>query len=110
MSKVLGVGVLLAGVAGLGWWGTSQHAHHIESQILTATGSAITGFTHGPTASISGRDIELHGLVDSAEEREALRAAAASVPGHRTVRDLTELLPAANPSPPSSKKPQAVPA
>lgn len=97
MSKVLGVGVLLAGVAGLGWWGTSQHAHRIESQILTATGSAITGFTHGPTASISGRDIELHGLVDSAEEREALRAAAASVPGHRTVRDLTELLPAAKP-------------
>ena len=97
MSKVLGVGVLLAGVAGLGWWGTSQHAHRIESQILTAASSAITGFTHGPTAIISGRDIELHGLVNSREEREALLAAAASVPGHRTVRDLTEVLPAAKP-------------
>ncbi|MBL8562390.1 MAG: OmpA family protein [Gemmobacter sp.] len=97
MSKVLGVGVLLAGVAALGWWGTSQHAHRIEQQIVTATGSAVTGFTHGPTAIISGRDIELHGLVDSAEERAALLAAAETVPGHRSIRDLTELLPAAKP-------------
>lgn len=97
MSKRLGVGVLLAGVAGLGWWGSTQHAPRIEQIITTGAATVAQGFTHAPTATIAGRDIELRGLVDSAEERALLLAAADAVPGRRTVRDLTELLPVAKP-------------
>ena len=97
MRKNLGLGVLLAGVAGLGWWGTTHEAHRMETAIATAAAALNAGATHEVTAVISGRDIEVTGLADTEAERASLMAAYEAVPGRRVVRDSLRVLAPATP-------------
>ena len=97
MRKPLGIGVLLAGVAGLGWWGTTHQAHRMEDAIVAAATTISAGATHPITATISGRDIQVSGLADSAAERDLLLAAFDAVPGRRVVRDDLQILAPAKP-------------
>ncbi|WP_149141337.1 OmpA family protein [Gemmobacter caeruleus] len=95
MRKTLGWSVLLGGVALLGWWGSSHDAPRMERAIAAAAEGIGAGSVHGVTATVRGRDIEIAGLADSAEEKALLIAAYDAVPGRRVLRDdLTILTPA----------------
>lgn len=95
MRAVLGASVLLAGIVLPGWWATTHQAKMMET-VISGDATALTANTvHRVTTRVSGRDIELHGLVDTAAEGEALVAALNKIPGRRVVRaDLTVLAPA----------------
>jgi OOP family OmpA-OmpF porin len=67
---------------------------------ITARAVAATGAVaplHGPTVTVSGRDIRIGGLADSAAEREALLAALHEVEGRRVVVDDLRLIPVGAP-------------
>lgn len=97
MRKGLGLGVLLAGVAGLGWWGTTHEAVRMENRIGTEAAPIAESSVHGVTATISGRDIQVSGLADNEVERAALIKAYEALPGRRVVRDDLTVLAAAKP-------------
>jgi OOP family OmpA-OmpF porin len=98
MRKVLGSGVLVLGTVALGLWARADHAARMEAAVEQATAIALAASVHGVGASVSGRDITLTGLADTAAERAALLAAAQAVPGRRIVNaDGLAVLPAAVP-------------
>ncbi len=97
MRSLLGIVVLIAGVAGLGLWGRSHQAHQIERTISTAATAAAAGAVHGVTTRVSGRDITVTGLADTEAEKQTILAALNAVEGRRVVNDLLTVLPVASP-------------
>lgn len=92
MSKALGIGVLVVGLVGLGWWGQTHQAPRIEHKVRQLAEGAVSGSVHGASVAVSGRDIHLTGTADSTAEAEALVAALVALPARRVVTtDLTVL-------------------
>lgn len=98
MRGLLGGLVLVAGVGGLGWYGSSNTAKDIETGIDAAAQDIVAQAPFGVTADVSGRDIHVRGTVADAAEAEALLAALNDVDGRRVVRmDDLAFLPRAEP-------------
>ncbi|MEP5153701.1 OmpA family protein [Planktotalea sp.] len=97
MRKLLGGIVLVAGVAGLGYWGSKNHALDMQSAITERAVTATANSVHGVQTQINGRDIRVTGLADSEAERDSLLGALNDVKGRRVVRDDLEVLPTADP-------------
>lgn len=97
MRKVLGGIVLIAGVAGLGYWGAKDHALDMQNAIDARASAAVQGAVHSVTTQTIGRDIRISGIADSEAERERLIAALNDVEGRRVVQDDLEILPVADP-------------
>lgn len=97
MSKALGVTVLALGVGVLGWWGSTHNAHRIEHFITKEAEAAVQGSVHGAQTRVSGRDIELSGVIDGTEEEARLLAALDGVPGRRLVTSQATVLPVVAP-------------
>lgn len=97
MRGFLGVVVLVAGVAGLGFWGRSHQAPQIEYTIAEGARAAVAGSIHRIDLGVSGRDITVSGIADTEAERDSLIAALNAVDGRRVVNDALTVLPVASP-------------
>jgi len=97
MRKLLGAAVFVLGLGGLGWWAQGHNAHRIEHFITDHAAKAVASSVHGVTSTVSGRDIHLSGIADSAAEKAALLEAANKVPGRRVVTEDLTVLPTAAP-------------
>lgn len=97
MRKLLGGVVLVAGVAGLGYWGARDHALDMQQAIGAAAQTATSTAVHQVTTEVIGRDIRVTGLADSEAERTALIDALNAVEGRRVVIDELDVLPVADP-------------
>lgn len=89
--------MLVLGVAALGWYGSKHHAKRIERTITDGANGAVAGSVHGVKTSVSGRDIEVSGIADSAEERDSILGILDTVMGRRVVRDKMTVLASASP-------------
>ena len=98
MRKLLGSLLLIAGVGGLGYVGTTQNAPHIQAAIAADAQAAGQSGVHGLQTQVWGRDVVVTGLVSDQTELAALRATFESIDGVRVV-DLSgvETLPIADP-------------
>ncbi|GKY86952.1 OmpA family protein [Sinisalibacter aestuarii] len=85
MSKALGALVLVAGIAGLGYWGAQSHAVSMQARIATAAQQAVTGTVHPMAVRVSGRDITLTGLADTRTELDRVIAGLDAIRGRRVV-------------------------
>lgn len=97
MRGLLGGVVLVAGLAGLGFWAKDHQAPRIESRIAAAASAAILPTTHEVTTRVSGRDIAVTGTADTEAERDRILTALDAVPGRRRVSDGLSVLPTAHP-------------
>lgn len=97
MRKALGVLVLVLGVAALGWYGAKHNAKRIEHTVADGASGAVAGSVHGVKTSVSGRDIEVSGVADSAGERDDILGILDTVMGRRVVRDRMTVLASASP-------------
>lgn len=98
MRKALGWGLLAAGTVVLGIWARADHAPRIEAAVAAGATQVVAGAVHAVRADVSGRDITLSGLADTATERDTLIAGAEAVPGRRVVNaSALEVLPTAQP-------------
>ena len=97
MRKALGVLVLVLGVAALGWYGAKHNAKRIERTVTDGASGAVAGSVHGVKTVVSGRDIEVSGVADSAEERDGILGILDTVVGRRVVRDKMTVLASASP-------------
>jgi OOP family OmpA-OmpF porin len=85
MKLGTGLGLLALGVAGLGFWANFHHAKTIEAQVSAASTVILAPSVHGATAQVMGRDINVMGIIDGPDERDALLASLGAVPGRRVV-------------------------
>lgn len=97
MRKVLGLAVLVLGVAGVGYYAQGKTAVEIENGIAAGSLAAVAASIHAVVPEVSGRDIRVTGLADSEAERDALLAAVNAVQGVRVVADAMTVLPVARP-------------
>lgn len=97
MRKVLGILVLIVGVAALCWYGAKHHAKRIEQAVTDGANGAVAGSVHGVKPDVAGRDIEVSGLANSAKERDRILQTLGIVKGRRVVRDKMKLLASASP-------------
>lgn len=97
MRRVLGGVVFVAGVGGLGWFASTNHAARMEDAISDAADAIVADSLHGLTADVSGRDITVSGISESAEF-DALVAEFDGIDGRRVVNtDAVTLLPVVSP-------------
>lgn len=89
--------MLVLGVAALGWYGAKHNAKRIERTVTDGASGAVAGSVHGVETSVSGRDIEVSGLADSAAERDGILGILDTVMGRRVVRDKMTVLASASP-------------
>lgn len=92
MRKTLGIGVLLAGIAGLGIWGAGHQARTVEETLSLAATQTAGRATHAIEATVSGRDILLRGNADNEAEHRELIAAFDAIEGYRVIRDELDVL------------------
>jgi len=92
VRKVLGILVLVLGVAALWWYGAKHHAKRIEQTVTDGANGAVAASIHGVETSVSGRDIEVSGLADSKAERSKILETLGIVQGRRVVRDNMKVL------------------
>lgn len=92
VRKVLGILVLVLGVAALCWYGAKHHAKRIEQTVADGANGAVAASVHGLTTTVAGRDIEVNGLADSAAERKRILETLDIVQGRRVVRDKIKVL------------------
>jgi OOP family OmpA-OmpF porin len=85
MSKGLGVLVLVAGVAGLGYWGAKVQAVSMEEQIGAEAVGVIAGTVHPMQVAVSGRDISVNGIADTQAESDAIVSGLDAIDGRRVV-------------------------
>lgn len=97
MRRLLGIAVLVAGIAALGLWAQSHQARQIEAGIARAAAEVVAATAHGASVGVSGRDITISGLADTETERAGLIAALNAIPGRRVVNDRLQILPVADP-------------
>jgi OOP family OmpA-OmpF porin len=93
LRKALGVLALILGVPALCWYAAGHNGREMQ-QTVTQGASAAAGRAK---TWVSGRDIEVSGVVSSAAERDAILGALDKVEGRRVVRDKIEILPVASP-------------
>ena len=97
MRKVLGGVLLCAGVGGLGWFASSNHAARMEASITQAAADVAAQAVHGVTATVSGRDIKVSGVSEAAEIDD-LMAQFDTIAGRRIVdQDELDLLTVVDP-------------
>lgn len=92
MRKAVGIGVLICGVAVLGWWAQGHDAPRMQHLISEKAAQVVAGSVHGATVAVSGRDIQLSGIVDGPDEQASLLAALDAVPGRRLVMQDVQVL------------------
>lgn len=97
--RIIGLAVWVLGTAGLGIWGSLVSAPQIEHQIRNA---AMAALTHAAPEddlqlTVSGRDIDVSGLVTSEAGAFGVMAALDAVAGRRTVRSTMQDLAIAAP-------------
>ncbi len=97
VRKTLGIGVLVIGVAALGFWARAHQAPRIEKLLTEDAASVVAGSVHGVATAVSGRDVRVSGIADSAKERDSLLAALNGIEGRRVVTDEMTVLDAASP-------------
>lgn len=97
--SVIGLGVLVIGIAALGLWGTWVFAPQIEGKLRSAAETALTdlGAQSDVTLTVSGRDIAVTGLALNTGGAAAVVAALNDVAGRRVVRADLQDLPVAAP-------------
>lgn len=93
------VGVYIAAMGALGYDLHANVAGGIEERLTGEVGTILpNGTRHGANVSVSGRDIEVTGLLHDLRERDALASALSNIDGQRDVRmGGVELLPVATP-------------
>jgi OOP family OmpA-OmpF porin len=98
MRIILGLVVLVAGLAGLAWWGAGHQATTIEDEVRAGAEGVVTGAIHPMSVTVSGRDITLEGTADTARELSEILATLDMVEGRRVVHaESVEVLPVAAP-------------
>ncbi len=97
VRKLLGGVVLVAGVLGLGWYGSANNARVMEAEVTAGAAKAAQGTIHAITTTVSGRDILVSGIANDEAERDAILATMHDVNGRRVVRDALEVLDKAQP-------------
>ncbi|WP_292023658.1 OmpA family protein [Maritimibacter sp. UBA3975] len=98
MRIILGPVVLVAGIAGLAWWGADNEAQTIESEVRASAEGVVTGAIHPMNVTVSGRDITLTGTADTEDELTDIVTSLDRVEGRRVVRaDGVDVLPVAAP-------------
>lgn len=97
MSKKIGLMLLLAGVAVLGFWGTWHQGPRMEAQVRAGASTIAPQAKHDVSITVSGRDITLTGLADTDTEAASLTALANQIVGRRVVRSDLTVLPIAAP-------------
>lgn len=95
MRKLIGSVVLIAGVGGLGYLGTTQHANRMQAAILT---DALAVTPQTLQIKVAGRDVAVAGVVADQTERAAVKSILEGIEGVRVV-DVSGLdtLPVADP-------------
>jgi len=93
MSEYLGIGVLVAGITALGYWGSQTHAIRIEDSIREASSVAAVSAVHPLTTRVTGRDIRISGYVDDDAARRRILDVLDKVEGRRVVVDGLIVLP-----------------
>ncbi|MEM1238048.1 MAG: hypothetical protein AAGI10_13850, partial [Pseudomonadota bacterium] len=96
MRRLFGIAALASGLVALGWYVTQFSAASIEREVASAAAEVVEGYK-SVDATVSGRDITLTGIVAGEEKHAALLAAVEAIPGHRVIRDETEVLAAISP-------------
>ncbi len=92
MSKGLGIGVLVVGLIGLGWWAHGHNGHRMEGKVRQLAEEAVAGSIHGMTTMVSGRDIHLSGIANGQDEADTVLQRLNDLPARRKVTsDLTVL-------------------
>ncbi|NSX53411.1 OmpA family protein [Parasulfitobacter algicola] len=94
MRRIFGAAIFVIGIIGLGSWATIKHAPFIEAKIAVraANNFAILDATHDLITSVSGRDVRVTGLANSAEEKALILADIDQVRGRRAIIDEIEVL------------------
>lgn len=97
MRKLLGGLVLVAGVGGLGWYGSSNNAKTMQAEVTSGAQAATQGTIHAVNTRVSGRDIIVSGIANDKGERDLILSAMNDVNGRRVVRDELRVLDTASP-------------
>lgn len=97
MRKILGIGILVLGVGVLGWWAKGHDALRMQQVVTDRAAEVVAGSIHGATTTVSGRDIQLGGILNGPEEQTALMEALQAVPGRRVVTSDAKVLDTASP-------------
>lgn len=97
MRKGLGIGVLVLGVAALGFWGRGHNGPRMQDRVMEGAEQVLAGSVHGLTAAVSGRDITVSGIADGRAEHDAMLDALDNVRGRRVVVDDMKVLDVAAP-------------
>lgn len=87
------------GLIGLGYWSYTDHADRMEQQVTADVASLMpNGTRHGANIAVSGRDIEVSGVLHDQAEQEKIYDMLNAIDGRRVVRmDDIELLPVGAP-------------
>lgn len=97
MRTLLGVLVLVLGTGGLGLWANGTNAPRIEKFVADHADRSLGETVHPLVLSVSGRDIQVSGIADSADEKSAILARLDKVEGRRIVTDDLTVLARATP-------------
>ncbi len=97
MRKLLGGLVLVAGVGGLGWYGSSNNAKTMQAEITDAAAANAQTAIHAVNTRVSGRDIIVSGIANDEGERDLILSAMNEINGRRVVRDELRVLDTASP-------------
>lgn len=98
MRRMLGGLVFVAGVAGLGYWGSESHAPKMEAAIGEVAKAAVGDMVHPLDVTVQGRDITVSGLADTEAELIGIETALNGVVGRRVVNlDGVKVLPKVEP-------------
>ncbi|MEP5761220.1 MAG: OmpA family protein [Litoreibacter sp.] len=97
MRKILGGVILVAGVGGLGWYGSANNAKTMQAEVTSGAATAIQGTIHPLSTSVSGRDILVSGVANGEADREQILEKLHAVNGRRVVHDELRVLDTASP-------------
>ena len=97
MRKLLIGAVVAVCAGGLGLWVSNNNARALSASVDEQAQSIVAGAMHQVEAVVSGRDIQVTGLVDSEAERDALLGALGEIESLGNIEQSLEILPTAKP-------------
>ncbi len=97
MRKLLGGALLVIGVGLLGWYGKSNNAVTMQTEVTEGALAAASGTVHPISTTVSGRDITITGIADGEAERDQIVASMNEVTGRRVVNDELRVLETGSP-------------
>mgnify|MGYP000551347997 CR=1 FL=1 len=97
MRKLLIGAVVAVCAGGLGLWVSNNNARALSASVDEQAQSIVAGAMHQVEAVVSGRDIQVTGLVDSEAERDALLGALGEIESLGNIEQSLEILPIAKP-------------